>query len=60
KRLEPIWDLFRTHGSLRVVSAIAEHLGLVESPNLPQPVRGLAEAARSRVTTALEQVDDLL
>ncbi|MFD6063518.1 dihydrodipicolinate synthase family protein [Rhodococcus wratislaviensis] len=59
-RLEPIWELFRTHGSLRVVSAIAEHLGLVESPNLPLPVRGLAEAARSRVANALEQVHDLL
>ncbi|MFC9761835.1 dihydrodipicolinate synthase family protein [Rhodococcus jostii] len=59
-RLEPIWELFRAHGSLRVVSAIAEHLGLVESPNLPQPVSGLAAAERSRVATALEQVDDLL
>ncbi|MFD9669136.1 dihydrodipicolinate synthase family protein, partial [Rhodococcus sp. NPDC059968] len=59
-RLEPIWELFRTHGSLRVVSAIAEHLGLVESPNLPQPVRGLDTAARAKVTTALEQVRDLL
>ncbi len=59
-RLEPIWELFRTHGSLRVVSAIAEYLSLVESPNLPQPLRGLAEAARSRVADALQQVDDLL
>uniref|UniRef100_UPI0035AEA1B1 dihydrodipicolinate synthase family protein n=1 Tax=Rhodococcus sp. MSC1_016 TaxID=2909266 RepID=UPI0035AEA1B1 len=59
-RLEPIWELFRIYGSLRVVSAIAEHLGLVESPDLPQPVQGLAEAARSRISDALRQVDDLL
>jgi len=59
-RLEPLWDLFRAHGSLRVVSAIAQHLGLVESPNLPLPVRGLDPAARTRVTAALEQVSDLV
>ena len=37
QRLDPIWQLFDQYGSLRVVSAIAEHAGLVESPNLPDP-----------------------
>ena len=60
KRLEPIWELFRAHGSLRVVSAIAEHLGLADTPNLPLPVRGLDPAAHAAVVTALEQIDDLL
>jgi len=59
-RLEPLWELFRAHGSLRVVAAIAEHLGLVESPNLPLPVRELNPATRAKITTALEQVNDLL
>ena len=60
KRFEPIWELFRAHGSLRVVSAIAEHLDLVDSPNLPLPVRRLDPTARSRVAAALEQIRDIL
>lgn len=52
-RLEPLWELFRRHGSLRVVAAAAEHLGLVGSPSLPRPLRGLDETARQRVATAL-------
>ena len=52
--LEPLWALFRRHGSLRVISAAASHLGLIEEPNLPLPLRGLDETARQEVVAALD------
>ncbi|WP_327406212.1 dihydrodipicolinate synthase family protein [Streptomyces sp. NBC_01288] len=52
--LEPLWALFRRHGSLRVISAAASHLGLTEEPNLPLPLRGLDETARQEVVAALD------
>ncbi|WP_338498902.1 dihydrodipicolinate synthase family protein [Streptomyces sp. SJL17-4] len=52
--LEPLWALFRRHGSLRVMSAAASHLGLTGEPNLPRPLRGLDEAARQDVAEALD------
>jgi 4-hydroxy-tetrahydrodipicolinate synthase len=58
--LEPIWDLFRAHGSLRVVAAIAEQLDLIGFPNLPRPILGLGDQDRTKVSAALEQIRDLL
>ncbi|MDQ4504526.1 dihydrodipicolinate synthase family protein [Sinomonas sp. ASV322] len=52
-RLDPLWNLFRTHGSLRVVAAIAELLGLAERPWLPRPLLGLDAGARADVEAAL-------
>ncbi|MFD3741858.1 dihydrodipicolinate synthase family protein [Streptomyces sp. NPDC058629] len=52
--LEPLWALFRHHGSLRVMSAAASHLGLTEEPNLPRPLRALEETARREVAAALD------
>lgn len=52
--LGPLWALFRRHGSLRVMSAAASHLGLTGEPNLPRPLRGLDEAARQDVVAALD------
>ncbi len=52
-RLEPLWALFQRYGSLRVVSAAAESLGLVNSPNLPLPLLGLDHAARRELEAAL-------
>lgn len=52
-RLQPLWDLFAAHGSYRVVSALAEELGLVGHPNLPRPARGLDDAARATLREAL-------
>jgi 4-hydroxy-tetrahydrodipicolinate synthase len=52
--LEPLWVLFRRHGSLRVISAAASHLGLTEEPNLPRPLRGLDAIARQEVVAALD------
>jgi len=56
ERLRPLWDLFATYGSYRVVSAIAETLGLVGHPNLPRPVLGLNRTARAQVDTVLSQL----
>lgn len=53
-RLDPLWQLFRRlGGSLRVVAAIAEELGLAERSSLPLPIRGLNAAARAEVADAL-------
>lgn len=54
--LDPVWQLFHRYGSLRVVSAIAEHAGLVESPNLPRPVTGLPADAHRRVRHVVEHL----
>ncbi|MBA4866093.1 dihydrodipicolinate synthase family protein [Streptomyces sp. PSKA54] len=53
-QLEPLWALFRRHGSLRVVSAAAHHLGLIAEPNLPRPLHGLTAHARRDVIAALD------
>lgn len=54
--LAPLWDLFAAHGSYRVVSALAEELGLVDHPNLPRPVRGLDDSGRTRLRDALARL----
>jgi 4-hydroxy-tetrahydrodipicolinate synthase len=56
-RLQPLWDLFGEAGSLRVVAAVAEELGLVAAPHLPRPVQGLGPAHRARVRAALAALD---
>ena len=55
ERLEPLWELFSEFGgSLRVVAAIAEHLGLAPPRCLPLPIRGLDEAQRARIAETVE------
>ncbi|WP_017884983.1 dihydrodipicolinate synthase family protein [Leucobacter sp. UCD-THU] len=50
QRLAPLWALFAEFGgSVRVVAAIAEHLGLAREGCLPLPLRGLAREQRARV-----------
>ena len=56
QRLQPLWDMFAAHGSLRVTAAIAEYLGLIAPASLPRPIRGLDEESRTRVARL---VDDL-
>ncbi|MHA6799603.1 dihydrodipicolinate synthase family protein [Bounagaea algeriensis] len=57
RRLQPLWDLFARHGSLRVISAIAEILGLVPHPNLPAPLRGLTGDDHADVAHVVDQLD---
>ena len=46
QRLAPLWNLFTEFGgSLRVVAAIAEHLGLAQHKSLPLPIQGLTKAS---------------
>ncbi|MEV0705634.1 dihydrodipicolinate synthase family protein [Saccharopolyspora sp. NPDC050389] len=56
EQLAPIWALFGRYGSLRVVAAIAEHMGLVGSPNLPRPLLELLGTDRAQVDEAVRSV----
>jgi 4-hydroxy-tetrahydrodipicolinate synthase len=53
-RLQPLWDLFAQHGSLRVTAAIAEQFGLARRSCLPLPIRGLGDADRAAAALTLE------
>lgn len=55
-KLEPLWSLFRTYGSLRVTAALAEDLGLVSSAPLPLPLRGLDSEGRDMVADAIRLI----
>lgn len=56
-RLTPLWGLFAEFGgSIRVVAAIAEQLGLAQPNCLPRPILGLRTEDRKRVA---EVVQDL-
>jgi len=52
--LQPLWDLFAAHGSLRVTAALAEYLGLVAGESLPRPILGLDAEARRRLATVAD------
>lgn len=56
-RLEPLWALFgELGGSLRVVAAIAEQLGLAPHRCLPLPIQGLGDADRIRVAKVVDEL----
>ncbi|MDN5617374.1 MAG: dihydrodipicolinate synthase family protein [Kocuria sp.] len=58
ERLAPLWDLFADFGgSLRVVAAIAEHLGLAPDNCLPDPLQPLAAKQRAKISDVLSQLD---
>ncbi|MDO5617306.1 MAG: dihydrodipicolinate synthase family protein [Kocuria sp.] len=56
--LTTLWDLFAQYGSLRVIAAVAEELGLVRRPCLPQPLLGLDDAQRLAVQNYLRTLTD--
>ncbi|WP_423183580.1 dihydrodipicolinate synthase family protein [Arthrobacter sp. NyZ413] len=56
RRLEPLWTLFKAYGSLRVVSALAEELGLLSASALPLPLRGLDSEGREKLAKAIRQL----
>lgn len=55
-RLEPLWTLFRRHGSLRVIAAAAELLGYVYAPCLPLPLQALQGPDRQELATLLSSL----
>lgn len=57
ERLAPLWRLFMEYGgSLRVIAAIAEQLGLAPRACLPLPILGLDEQQRARVAGVLDEL----
>lgn len=54
-RLAPLWALFRTHGSLRVVHAMAHQMGLSDGQP-PCPILPLDAALYQEIAAATEQV----
>jgi 4-hydroxy-tetrahydrodipicolinate synthase len=52
-RLEPLWALFRRHGSVRVMATAAALLGLAGDRNLPRPLRTLDGDARRELDAVL-------
>lgn len=58
ERLAPLWRLFAEFGgSLRVIAAVAEHLGLVPPQSLPRPIQGLTAAQRARVSAVVDELE---
>ncbi|OXS14437.1 dihydrodipicolinate synthase family protein [Zobellella denitrificans] len=55
-RLQPMWELFRQYGSLRVTATAAELLGLAEAPSLPLPLKTLAGHDRQRLAEWLAEL----
>ncbi|MCY1362583.1 4-hydroxy-tetrahydrodipicolinate synthase [compost metagenome] len=57
-RLAPMWSLFNQHGgSLRVVAAAAELLGLVPSPSLPLPLLSIQGDGRSAISLLVDELN---
>ncbi len=54
--LQPLWDLFAQHTSLRVMSAAASHLGLCHAAP-PLPIQPLGPDARRQVGAVIEALD---
>lgn len=58
ERLAPLWNLFAEFGgSLRVIAAIAEYLGLAPDRCLPLPIQGLTNPQRRRVIEVVHELD---
>ncbi|WP_125612004.1 dihydrodipicolinate synthase family protein [Specibacter cremeus] len=57
ERLAPLWQLFaELGGSIRVIAAIAEQLGLASKSCLPLPIQGLNEGQRARVAGVVNEL----
>lgn len=53
ERLEPLWELFRRYGSLRVIAAAAEMMGKVAAPALPFPLQAVQGEPREALAAIL-------
>ncbi|MGG4603792.1 dihydrodipicolinate synthase family protein [Paenalcaligenes sp. Me131] len=56
--MQPLWALFKQHGSVRVVAAVAELLGLVQTPCLPLPLHSLQGEERAKVAAWLASLPE--
>lgn len=56
RRFSPLWDLFRSYGSLRVVHAAARHLGL-DHGWPPRPILPLPEAGQRLLPAAIAALE---
>lgn len=56
ERLEPLWNLFRRYGSLRVIATAAELLGQASTPSLPLPLTALAGAQHEALADVLREL----
>ncbi|KQN86695.1 dihydrodipicolinate synthase family protein [Arthrobacter sp. Leaf69] len=57
ERLAPLWQLFaELGGSIRVVAALAEQLGLASPSCLPLPLQGLTGKQRARVSRIVDEL----
>jgi|TARA_B100000378_G_scaffold220157_1_gene183527 4-hydroxy-tetrahydrodipicolinate synthase len=54
----PLWSLFQRHGSLRVVHAIANHLGLTDAQP-PRPILPLDDRARADTIRAIRPLIEI-
>lgn len=57
ERLEPLWALFRQHGSLKVIAAAASILELAEVECLPRPLAPLSAEAINDVKSVMDKLD---
>ncbi|MCZ1269349.1 dihydrodipicolinate synthase family protein, partial [Paenibacillus tundrae] len=58
-KIEPIWLLYRQFGSLRVMAAAAELMGLISSPSLPLPLQPLNSLSRDLLKSFLIELDSM-
>lgn len=56
-RLAPLWALYGTRGSVRVVAAAAELRGLVRSPSLPLPLVAVDGPERQQLAQLLDELE---
>lgn len=54
-RLEPLWELFRRYGSLRVMAAAAEIKGKVAAPALPFPLQTIGGEPREALARIINE-----
>lgn len=55
-QLEPLWMFFRKHGSVRVVAAAAELLGMATAPCLPLPLFSLGGDERQELARVIDKL----
>jgi len=53
--MQPLWDLFKQHSSLRVVYAAADIMGITDAKP-PRPVLPLSDAAQDKVAVVLKEL----